>query len=506
MTNERPRQYRAHRFELDADGHVAFSNYKRDGSVLPSCTPRFPRNLAAGHRLGAGARRARHRAGARAEGGGAVPVRRGLYRQASGIRRPAPVTFIYVSGTASFRGASGASEPGIQTWTRCVVLDSRFRPAAGPGMTGVKHAQNRLFRAHLTQSLLFGKTLAPVATGDGVGFLGRHCIFLPADRQSAVLARLAFFADLARRGVAYLDRLLRLAARAARPARSPADDPARAFSETHSAQPFQPSRHRLSVFQRVRFRRDVRLGRAVLPVHLQRHHFRTGDAVRSRLAVDAAGLRDAIGHHRDALSRLRARLLVQSLAQPQGAAAVGIPQSAPQRGSADPAHEFPRASGLHLGLHQHPRVLGRGRQRSRQLHVRRDRLSIRAVGHEHHPGAVHSRLRASPAFAHVDLVPRRARAHLRQPGASSGASLGQSEALQQEFRLLPGAVGLDVRHALCAGEDARAAHVRLSGPAGCAHGEGRVGRSVHQCGGAHLAEAARATCPPCRLRSASRPS
>jgi hypothetical protein len=31
------------------------------------------------------------------------------------------------------------------------------------------------------------------------------------------------------------------------------------------------------------------------------------------------------------------------------------------------------------------------------------------------PGAVYSRLRASPAFAHVDCVPRRARAHLRQP-------------------------------------------------------------------------------------------
>ena len=45
--------------------------------------------------------------------------------------------------------------------------------------------------------------------------------------------------------------------------------------------------------------------------------------------------------------------------------------------------------------------------------------------------------------------------------ASSGASLGRSEALQQEFRLVPGAVGLDVRHALCSGEGTRAADLRL---------------------------------------------
>ena len=38
-----------HRFELDADGHVAFSNYKRDGATSsPSCTPRFRRNSTAG--------------------------------------------------------------------------------------------------------------------------------------------------------------------------------------------------------------------------------------------------------------------------------------------------------------------------------------------------------------------------------------------------------------------------------------------------------------------------
>ena len=39
---------------------------------------------------------------------------------------------------------------------------------------------------------------------------------------------------------------------------------------------------------------------------------------------------------------------------------------------------------------------------------------------------------------------------------------------------LPCAVGLDVRHALCAGEDARAPHLRLPRPAGCAHVKGEL--------------------------------
>ena len=52
-----------------------------------------------------------------------------------------------------------------------------------------------------------------------------------------------------------------------------------------------------------------------------------------------------------------------------------------------------------------------------------DRLSIRARRHQHRPGAVHPHLRAPAALAHVDFVSRRARAHLRLAGAPSGASL-----------------------------------------------------------------------------------
>ena len=62
--------------------------------------------------------------------------------------------------------------------------------------------------------------------------------------------------------------------------------------------------------------------------------------------TDPACLRHALGDHRDAVPRLRARLLVQSLALAQGAAAVGIPQSAPHRRGAHAADEFPRAPGL----------------------------------------------------------------------------------------------------------------------------------------------------------------
>jgi hypothetical protein len=34
-----------HRFELDADGHVAFSNYKRDGSIITIMHTEVPKEL-----------------------------------------------------------------------------------------------------------------------------------------------------------------------------------------------------------------------------------------------------------------------------------------------------------------------------------------------------------------------------------------------------------------------------------------------------------------------------
>ncbi len=75
-------------------------------------------------------------------------------------------------------------------------------------------------------------------------------------------------------------------------------------------------------------------------------------------------------------------------------------------------------------------------------------LSIRAGRQQHHPGVFHPRVCPPAALARVDFVHRRARPHLRQPGASPGASLRRPETLQSQFRQLPRVVGLDVRHAL----------------------------------------------------------
>jgi sterol desaturase/sphingolipid hydroxylase (fatty acid hydroxylase superfamily) len=66
-------------------------------------------------------------------------------------------------------------------------------------------------------------------------------------------------------------------------------------------------------------------------------------------------------------------------------------------------------------------------------------------------------------------------------GASSGASLGRPEILQEEFRLMPRAVGLDVRHALHPGEGARAAQVRLPESRERTRRQGRTGRARAQC-------------------------
>ena len=130
------------------------------------------------------------------------------------------------------------------------------------------------------------------------------------------------------------DAVFRASAHQARPPHSLAHHRARAVPQAHPRAPLEPGRHRLHVLQRLHVRRGVRLGGAVLSVSLQRHHFRIGRALRPGRAVDAAGLRLARHHHADAVSGLRVGLLVQSLAQPQGAGAVGIPQSAPHRRSA----------------------------------------------------------------------------------------------------------------------------------------------------------------------------
>ena len=423
MTNAVRDNAARHRFELDADGHVAFSNYQRDGDLLTIMHTEVPAALN-GRGIGSALVRGLLDI-ARAqelEGQAALPVREVLYRQASANTR--------ICSTSA------------------------------------------AFRHRLTQSLPFGKTLGrPPASGARVGFFVRHCLFLRPAGQAVFLARLAFLADVARRGACRLRRCI-----------SPGSgkSAAAASARAPSLRALFPRRilmHRSNqadifyLFFNV-FMFSVVFGWAILS-----YQFISNGIIAGLVALlgpvspsTLARLCHAHGHHADAVSRLRARLLVQPLAQPQGAVVVGIPQSAPHRRSAHAADQFPRASGLRLDLRQHPRLLRRGRQRLRPLHVRRHDLSIRARRHQHHPGAVHPRLRAPAAFAYVDFVPRLARARARLAGASSGAPLRRSETLQQEFRLVPGAVGLDVRHALYSGQGARTAHLWLSGSAERAHG------------------------------------
>ena len=300
--------------------------------------------------------------------------------------------------------------------------------------------------------------------------------------QAAVLARLAFLAHLARRGAGRLRRCTSSgsgtsAAAAFGCARSCARC-SRAASCAHRSNQADIGYLFFNVFVF-----SVVFGWAVLSYQFISNGIIAGLVALAGPvdAVDAAGLRHALGHHRDAVPRLRARLLVQPLAQPQGAAAVGIPQSAPHRGSAHAAHQFPRPSGLHLDLRQHPRA-----SRRRSPTASAITCSATPPINTRSPTPTSSwccssTLTSTCSIAHVDFVPRRARAHFRFARASSGASLGRSETLQQEFRQLPGAVGLDVRHALHSGEGTRAAGVRLCGSPERAHGQGRAGGAAGQC-------------------------
>ena len=197
----------------------------------------------------------------------------------------------------------------------------------------------QLFASNLTQYLPFGKTLGRSRhVRSSLEYLRRHRLLLRPDQQPAAHIGLAFLGLFAGGCVRGRGAVFRVAARKTRPPRAAAHDLARAVSETHPAAPLQSGRHLLSVLQRVHGRHRIRLGGARLSVHHQRHHRGAGRGVRPGRALGAAGRRLARDRHRSDVPRLRARLLVQSLAQPQGAVAVGIPQSAPHRRSAHADH------------------------------------------------------------------------------------------------------------------------------------------------------------------------
>ena len=314
-----------HRFELDADGHVAFSEYRRDGNALTVMHTEVPAAL-----------------------------------NGRGI------------GSALVRGLLDiARAQGLKVKPRCPFVAGLYRQA--PGIRGFARTSRGLAARHLTQSLPFGKTLGLRAQepaldfSSGIAFffgqlskllfsLGSH--FSLTSLAAALVVSVLFFAwQRHKRGRRIR---LRTILRALFPRRI----------VTHRSNQADIGYLFFNVFVF-----SVVFGWAILS-----YQFISNGIIAGLVALLGPVTPSTLPVYvsraiitADAVSRLRARLLVQSLAQPQGAVVVGIPQSAPHRGSAHPAHQFPRPSGLHLDLRQHPRLLGRGRQRARQLHVRRHR-------------------------------------------------------------------------------------------------------------------------------------
>ena len=79
-----------HRFELETDGHIAFSNYERADGVLTIRHTEVPKALE-GRGVGSALIRGvlDYRAHSGPEGQDSVPLRKGLCRTPPGIRRPA---------------------------------------------------------------------------------------------------------------------------------------------------------------------------------------------------------------------------------------------------------------------------------------------------------------------------------------------------------------------------------------------------------------------------------
>src|SRR5262249_37441074 len=143
-------------------------------------------------RLDAHPRRARHRAEPGAQGRHAMPVREVLCRASPRIRR--------------FSAVTGAT---------FVTVD--------------------LYKARITQSLPFDKTFDTVAPGGRVGFLARHQLHSPSDRQAAVFTWFAFFADLARHRAADRHDVLHVEADQTRPPRACENHLAGTVSQTPAA-------------------------------------------------------------------------------------------------------------------------------------------------------------------------------------------------------------------------------------------------------------------------------
>ena len=140
-----------------------------------------------------------------------------------------------------------------------------------------------------------------------------------------------------------------------------------AVSETDRAEPVEPGRPRLFLFQPVLVWHHLRLGGAVLRGAEPRCGRSADGGVRPDAAGAAAGIRLPVDHHAHAVPGLRARLLAQSLSLAPDSVPVGIPQSSSLGDGADAADELPRPPGLHVHLSQHSGDLHWGRERCRRL-------------------------------------------------------------------------------------------------------------------------------------------
>ena len=93
MSNNVRDNTQRHRFELDADGHIAFSEYKRADGVLTIMHTEVPAALGGKGVGSALVRGLLDFARARPEGRSEMPVRRRIYRQAPAIRGFAQVAW-----------------------------------------------------------------------------------------------------------------------------------------------------------------------------------------------------------------------------------------------------------------------------------------------------------------------------------------------------------------------------------------------------------------------------
>jgi len=118
MPNDVRDNTQRHRFELNADGHIAVSEYKRAGGAITIMHTEVPKELSG---KGIGSQLVRgllEIARARPKGSTEVPLHRRLYRQASRIRG---------SGKVAQTSAANRTQAGVIIFVwRMILSENRF--------------------------------------------------------------------------------------------------------------------------------------------------------------------------------------------------------------------------------------------------------------------------------------------------------------------------------------------------------------------------------------------